>query len=366
MGSKSAIEWTDATWTPVRARVRQDAPEIALAKGYTSLVQIASKMRGHVGPHCEKVSPLCDNCYSETSNGRCLPNNGTGLPFDRRSRDLVDIFLDERILDQPIHWQRPRKIFVCSQTDLFGDFVSNEFIDRVFGIMAMCPEHTFQILTKRASRMLEYLTGDGRSYAVESTGWRTIGRPVQLDGWPLRNVWPGISVGLQAEADRDIPLLMQTPAALRFVSYEPALGPINFHGFPMPDGNNLDDTMTWYDHDRDEPAGLGWIIAGGESGSNARPSHPDWFRSARDQCQAAGVPYFFKQWGEWVPVDNSQYAPRGYSTDFYPPLTKWIEIDGKVNEIVTGNAGAFMRRVGKKAAGRLLDGREWSEFPEVK
>src|SRR3990172_6659840 len=126
MAESSPIEWTDATWTPVRAQVKMDAYDIARAHGYTSLVDIAAKMAGHVGPHCERVSDACRNCYSETNNSRCLPNNGTGLPFDRRSRDLVDLFLDERILTHPLRWREPRRVFVCSQTDLFGEGVPGE------------------------------------------------------------------------------------------------------------------------------------------------------------------------------------------------------------------------------------------------
>src|SRR5258708_25071222 len=102
MSSKSSIEWTDASWSPIRARVKPDAGQIAADKCYISLVHIADRMAGHVGPHCEPVSPGCDNCYSEANNGRCLPSNGTGLPFDRRARDLVDIFVDENILPQPL------------------------------------------------------------------------------------------------------------------------------------------------------------------------------------------------------------------------------------------------------------------------
>ena len=127
MAAKSTIEWTDASWTPIRARVKQDAAAIAEAKGYTSLVQIAEKMAGHVGPHCERISPGCENCYSCTNNARGLTHNGTRLPFDRRARDLVDIVLDDHILTQPLSWRKPRKIFVCSQTDLWGSWVSADY-----------------------------------------------------------------------------------------------------------------------------------------------------------------------------------------------------------------------------------------------
>lgn len=126
MAAKSPIEWTDATWSPLRARVKRDAAAIATAKGFTSLVQIAGKMAGRVGPHCEKVSPECEHCYSETTNRRCLPVNGTGLPFDRRSRELIEPFIDENILAEPIRWKTPRRIFVESQSDLFGEWYTDE------------------------------------------------------------------------------------------------------------------------------------------------------------------------------------------------------------------------------------------------
>lgn len=155
MGSKSDIQWTDATWTAIRARVKDDAREIASARKYQHLLPMVRP--GAVGPHCERCSPGCENCYSETNNGRCLPHNGTGLPFTRLARDLIDIFVDENILTQPLHWKKPRRIFVCSQTDLFGEFVPYDFIDRVFDVMWKCPQHQFQVLTKRPERMVNYI-----------------------------------------------------------------------------------------------------------------------------------------------------------------------------------------------------------------
>jgi protein gp37 len=281
MGAKTGIEWTDATWSPIRARVKKGAAKIARAKGYTSLVQIAEKMAGHVGPHCEHKSSGCDHCYAETNNHRCLPHNGTGLPYDRRSRDLVDPVIDEKVLSQPLSWRKPKLIFIENQSDLFGEWVTDGMLDRVFDVMARCPQHVFQLLTKRPERMLEYLQ----------------------DRAPLANVWLGVSVENQA-VDKRIPLLLQTPTAVRFLSCEPLLGPITLEGCER----------------------LDWVICGGGSGPHARPMHPDWAHSLRDQCIAAGVPFFFKQWGAY----NSQAV-----------------------------------RMGKKAAGAMLDGREWKEFPVV-
>ena len=190
MSKKTGIEWTDSTWSPIRVRVKPDAVQIARLNGYSSLIDVAEKMRGRVGQHCEHVSPGCENCYAETNNHRCLPGNGTGLPYDRRSRDLVGAFVDERILLEPLKWppswdcrtdrhcnklefQRPRRIFVENQSDLFGEWVTGEMIDQVFAVMALCPQHVFQVLTKRPERMLAYFAHDGgfgRWGYIE--GWR--------------------------------------------------------------------------------------------------------------------------------------------------------------------------------------------------
>jgi len=277
MSSKSKIEWTDATWTPIRAR-RKDT--------------------GKVGVHCVKVSPECANCYSSTFNKRNLPSHGTGLDFTVLNGEKVDIFCDENILLQPLKWKRPRKIFVCSQTDLFGEFVSDEMIDRVFAVMALCPQHTFQLLTKRAERMHKYVSS------------------------ATANVWIGVTAGTQRSADERNPWLVETPAAVRFVSAEPLLEAVK-----------LDLT------------GIDWVIAGGESGYGARPMHPDWVRALRDQCQAAGVAFHFKQWGEYCDWDQLP--------------------DETARRIDAAGDGTYegLRHVGKKAAGRLLDGRAWDEFP---
>ena len=155
-------------------RVREDAPAIAKAKGYESLVEISTKMAGRIGQHCEHVSSGCVNCYADANNHRCLPGNGTGLPYDRRSRDLVEAFVDERVLLEPLKWrpvkienptggygepiftERPRRIFVENQSDLFGEWVTDDMIDRIFALMAVTGGCIFQVLTKRPGRMLTY------------------------------------------------------------------------------------------------------------------------------------------------------------------------------------------------------------------
>jgi protein gp37 len=273
MADKTAIEWTDATWNPIRAR---------------------NLKTGKVGWFCTHVTEGCANCYAEDWNMRL----GTGLPYKPGHMKDIEIFLDEKTLGMPLRWTRPRKIFPCSMTDMFADFVKDEWIRRMVMVMADARQHTFQPLTKRP----------GRALAAFS----------QLPA--PQNVWLGVSVEDQAAADERIPILQATRAAKRWLSCEPLLGPINL----APFGHVGNDRIV---HDID------WVVAGGESGPRARPINPDWARSLRDQCALAGVPYLFKQWGEFVPT-----------TEFR---------DGQ----------PFMTRVGKKRAGRLLDGVEHNGYP---
>lgn len=322
MGDKSKIEWTEASWTPIRAR---------------------NKVTGKIGWHCEHATPGCEFCYAESMNKRL----GTGLPFKPGHRKDIEIFLDEKMLTQPLRWSRGRVIFVCSMTDLFADFVPDEWIDRVFAVMALAPQHTFQVLTKRAERMHRHLRNEyGALEGRIFPHWQRLGldrfghafkEPQRLQ-LPLPNVWLGVSAEDQKRADERIPHLLQTPAAVRFISAEPLLGEINLQKIALGTSD-----ATFYGHleikhaaffmdalrgvNKGAIPALDWIIVGGESGPNARPMHPDWARSIRDQCQAAGVRFFFKQWGEH---------------------------DGH----------NFPIKVGKRAAGRLLDGREHNEMPE--
>jgi protein gp37 len=282
LSANSKIEWTGSTWTPIRAQVKDDAGAIATAKGYTSLVQIATKMSGHIGPHCEHASPGCDHCYSETSNGRCLPFNGTGLPFDRRSRDLVHIIIDQDILEQPLHWRKAREIFVCSQTDLFAEFVTDEMIDRVFAVMALCPQHTFQVLTKRADRMRRYIsiTHDAIAWQVQLSrafAGKIPCKTIDPFSWPLPNVHLGVSVEDQQRAnERHEPMrVLAEQGWTTWVSYEPALELVQWWGWSF----------------------LKWVVVGGESGPGARPFDIGWARNTIAQCKAAGVACFVKQLG---------------------------------------------------------------------
>jgi protein gp37 len=331
MGQQSKIEWTDATWTPIRAHYHAHTPE-----------------SHKVGWHCEHVSEGCRHCYAESINKRL----GTGLEFKPGHAKDVVIVLDEKMLTMPLRWKKPRMVFVCSMTDLFADFVPDEFIDKMFAVMALCPQHTFQILTKRPERMREYFNALGRSTSIAHHVWNIDHvRRASAEMVPLSNVWLGVSVENQTTADDRIPLLLQTPAAVRFLSCEPLLGPIDLQNVRWMDGDaeirmDVTNGEAWventssaaaYTNEADGNPKIDWVICGGESGHGARPMHPDWARSLRDQCEAAGVALFFKQWGEFEHVNVSSSPEQHF----------------------------IANRVGKGNAGHQLDGREHHAFPKV-
>jgi protein gp37 len=294
---KTKIEWTathnadgsvtpGATWNPIRARTKEDFVVPAGKWGY----------------HCEHISPGCKNCYAESMNGRTLPAWGTGLKYNVPNREKIDIFLDEKELLKPLSWKRPRKVFVCSMTDLFADFVPDDMILDVFRKMAQCPSHTFQVLTKRADRMQSILS---------RRRWRDLGggHCVSLfpdehredDLWFLPNVWLGVSCENQEWADKRIPWLLKTPAEVRFLSVEPMLGPVDLNRIPIAGiGEEYDPVIHANVLNRASALSafaphVNWVIVGGESGHGARPMNPQWVRDIRDQCVNAGVAFFFKQ-----------------------------------------------------------------------
>jgi len=250
-------------------------------------------------------------------------------------------------LTLPLRWRTPRRVFVNSMSDLFIDDVGDEFVARVFAVMIAAPQHTFQVLTKRHGRMRSLLSGQAfwRAVAAElGRLWNTT-QPAPLPGAPPW-IWLGVSVEDQKRADLRIPALLNTPAAVRFLSCEPLLGPVDLTQAVVTMGSQRGHGLTasWVHAGgccQRGLHGIAWVITGGESGPRARPMHPDWARSLRDQCTAAGVAFFFKQWGEWTPLDPGT-AP-GHEVRAYP--------------------GALLQRVGKKAAGRELDGRTWDEYP---
>jgi len=320
MSDNSAIEWTDATWNPVRARLIADPDK--------------------VGWHCTHKSEGCRNCYAEAFNRRL----GTGLDYKPGHEKLIEIFLDEKALLKPLSWRRPRMIFVGSMTDLFADFVSDAAIVRMFEVMGACPQHTFQVLTKRPDRMRAIVTG----LSACGEHWPPSGD--YLPQVPLPNVWLGTSVEDQAAADERIPHLLATPAAVRFLSCEPLLGPVDLAPWWK---ENVPASTYWH------PNGLHWVICGGESGAKARPMHPDWARSLRGQCAETRVPFFFKQWGAW----GETWSPdRDGATHF-------VDRSGQLIELVSGmnwpKGGVPMRRMRKDRAGRLLDGVTHDRMPEA-
>lgn len=329
MSGQSNIEWTEATWNPITG--------------------------------CTRVSAGCDHCYAVSMTRRlegAKRARYVGLVHNGHFNGVVRCHED--LLEQPLRWRKPRAIFVCSMSDLFHPKVPFEFIDKVFAVMALCPQHTFQILTKRPERMEEYLASRSHPEHGSDCLIHTDYVPVAMENmgedysfaaempWPLPNVWLGVTIessDFAGRADR----LQEIPAAVRFISHEPALGPL--------DGLNLD--------------GISQVITGGESGPGARPMHPDWARGVRDQCNAAGVAFFFKQWGSWAPngqgcdVKGIPYGSIGSKR------VHWLTGGGEVLPIGSellqpGDANHTLlttMRIGKKRAGRLLDGREWNERP---
>lgn len=352
------IEWATETWNPI------------------------------VG--CSKVSPGCQNCYALRMAVR-LANNPK-LPKEVREAYASVIHkvngkwewngrtaLIESALEKALLWRKPRMIFVCSMGDLFHEAVPFEWIDKVFTIMTLKYQHTFLLLTKRPDRMQKYFSA-GKENLVQI--WedvcydlgiayeddpdapacficnRTLS-DIKADhfGWPLTNVWLGVTAENQEQANKRIPILLQIPAAKRFVSVEPMLGSIDFYDIPY--GNQFHNVLTGVLDISTSQSGiigdkLDWVICGGESGPGARPMHPDWVRSIRDQCKESGVPFMFKQWGDLLPncqlgTEHTGIKLLNHKTTFQSPHNPL-----KMNTYY---------RIGKKKAGRLLDGVKHNEFP---
>lgn len=342
MADKTKIGWTDATWNIITG--------------------------------CSMVSAGCTNCYAMGLAGSRLRNHPSraGLTRETGGRPVWtgEVRFNEDWIDQPLRWRAPRRIFVCAHADLFHEAVPDEWIDRVFAVMALCPQHTFQVLTKRPERMREYVSRLDIYTLEETEEWRAADYRVTCDddpngspawhektalleeaihlarktldaGKPLPNVWIGTSIEDQATADARIPHLLATPAAVRFVSAEPLLGALDLRITQARGSSRVLNALTGASFSETSLSalprgpGLDLVIVGGESGPRARPMHPDWVRSLRDHCVSAGVSFHFKQWGEWM-----FQSPEGRATGFY--------------------------RVGKKAAGHLLDGHTWDEMPGSK
>lgn len=344
MANNSAIEWCDTTWNPLAG--------------------------------CTWASSGCDRCYAavmarrlevmalaDIEAGRDPGGKRKYIGIANKNRAGRIMFngvvnLDRAALSEPFGWKKPARVFVNSMSDLFHKDVPFDFVDQVFDTMIRTPRHTYQVLTKRPERMAEYATA----------------RALRLSGVLPANIWCGTSVENQAAADERIPWLLRVPARVRFLSCEPLLGPIDLTRLLVA-------TPCWHCGNLDGEAGrcycgvhidpeIHWIIAGGESGPGARPCWPEWATSLRDQCCAAGVAYFFKQWGEYESYEEDAQQP--YWRDQHGKLhdAHWLEVlNPESGEINPGwhedsiMSPYLFRRVGKHAAGRLLDGVEHSEFP---
>lgn len=254
---------------------------------------------GNVVWGCVHTSPGCFKCYSEALAKRY----GRGGKFDVKTMAGLTPFVSQKEIHSILTYKPASggMCFLGDMTDIFGEWVPFELIDQVFAAMALRPDVTFQILTKRAQRMLECM--DALTLRAMRAATKNF-ESKQSDPWdfddgirfrklPLDNVWLGVSVENQQYADERIPLLLETPAAKRFVSYEPALGPLDLHAIVARDGDGPAKDLSWIG----SGSGIDWVICGGESGPGARPMQPEWAQSVRDQCVAADVPFFFKQWG---------------------------------------------------------------------
>lgn len=301
MGKGTGIEWTDATWNPLRG--------------------------------CSRVSEGCRNCYAEQVAARfsgkrqAYENLATFKVIDKglesehlEARWTGEVAFVEKHLHDPIRWRDPLRIFVNSMSDLFHPGVRAEWVAEIFEVMAKAPQHTYQILTKRPERMFEALEAAAVSEVAQAFE-DTYGQP-----WPPQNWIFGVSIEDQETANHRLPILARCRAVKKMISYEPAIGPVDFE-------KALGDARRAILFD--------WIIVGGESGPRARPMHPQWARDIRDLCSELGIPFFFKQWGEWLPGDQSSQNLLG-------------------SELRTG----VFDRLGKHASGSSLDGVESKEFPE--
>lgn len=400
MADKTKIEWADATWNPL------------------------------VG--CSVVSPGCTHCYAMRDAWRIQHNPKTkhyaGLTEKVNGNPVWtgEVRMVQEVLDRPLSWRRPRRVFVNSMGDLFHERVPDEWIDEIWARMALASTHQFLVLTKRADRMHRYFHPGPdtamcdlpearvglRAFEIAKARGENVSDPywdVWWE-WPLRNIWLGVSAEDQTRANERIPRLLDTPAAVRFVSAEPLLGPVDLtrivppsaHSYGIINALSGRQAKPWampsdeprpYDGNRPfssqelamaagiEPGPvfldgrrLDWIIVGGESGPRARPMHPDWARSLRDQCNGDRTAFFFKQWGEWKPWSldaavKARKRGRYMLPDGSNPLEPLVDRDSmdtkSVIEAMQTPGLDYMAAVGKKAAGRYLDGRVWEEFPEA-
>jgi protein gp37 len=313
MADRTGIEWTDATWNPIRG--------------------------------CARISPGCLNCYAEKVAARF---NQPGQPY----ANLVhksgawngNIRVVDDVMDQPLRWQRPRRIFVNSMSDLFYERLPVEQIARIFAVMCLAKRHTFQVLTKRADRMRAVLGDPNFPQMVLEAAeafQRDHGIVCAVIDLPAPNIWLGVSVENQPAADQRISDLLATPATVRWISAEPLIDRVVLDPNWLTGANALD-----------------WVVAGGESGPNARPMNPAWARALRDQCVSHDVAFLFKQWGEHAPgvvVSDPEFHGGAY---IQTPRGRWA-----ITHATDFGDGSAAARVGKRVAGRLLDGVTWDQYP---
>ena len=270
MSDKSGIAWTNATWNPVTG--------------------------------CTKVSAGCKNCYAEREWPRLAANKRSVSYFGRA---FTDVAYHEDRLDQPLRWSKARMIFVNSMSDLFHEDVPDKLIDKVFAVMALAEKHTFQVLTKRPERMRDYLNTKNRINRIGDVAMPQVSpNNYGVLEWPIPNIWLGVSVEDQDAADSRIPLLLETPAAVRWVSAEPLLERVEL-GFAMP----------WRLRGAAFNHTLDWVVCGGESGPHARPMHIDWVDKLKWDCKKAGVPFFMKQLGAAFVDEKNGIAGAGLKVD---------------------------------------------------
>ncbi|WP_316150078.1 phage Gp37/Gp68 family protein [Cupriavidus sp. BIC8F] len=320
MSENSKIEWTDHTFNPWEG--------------------------------CQKVGPGCDHCYAETRNARfaggTAVNWGPGAPRRRTSAAnwRKPLAWSDRHAEFFAEHGRRQRVFCSSLADVFDNAVDQAWREDLLELINHTPNLDWLLLTKRIGNVssmvpIDWLNGD----------------------WPA-HVWLGATIVNQAEADRDIPKLLDAPARVRFLSMEPLLGPVDLKlmrrafGFPKH--------ITREGRAVGMPQGIHWVIVGGESGPGARPMHPDWARSLRDQCSAAGVPFLFKQWGEWAPGENAP-GPQTRTEQaawFFANEWDFGGITPKQGEQMHVDDAPDVYRFGKKAAGRSLDGIQHDGFPE--
>ncbi|QTC88161.1 DUF5131 family protein [Brevundimonas pondensis] len=353
MADNTHIEWTDATWNVVTG--------------------------------CAIVSPGCTNCYAMKLAGTRLRDHPSrkDLTIDSKAGPVWNgqVRFNADWLTQPLRWTKPRKIFVCAHGDLFHEGVTDDQLDQIFAVMALSPQHIYQVLTKRPERMRDYLsafTPERLSQALRAFV-HAGEKATQEDRFiplPLPNVWMGVSAEDQTRANERIPVLLETPAAVRWISAEPLLGPIDLTTFDDQEPHHKIDALRgkwtayfagtakeWGSGPTD--ARLDWVVVGGESGAGSRPMHPDWARDLRDQCADAGVAFLFKQWGEWTPGENAQNTlGRTVETaDWFNDAWDYQTLTPASAEGMHIDDEPTLYRAGKRAAGRLLDGQLHDGYP---